>query len=119
MTEMSRRPWWKKKLWAVALALWLAVAYPLSLWPVAYMVGRGWLTVAAVKTAYAPVLIAADALRPHPGIGLAPPDESGRRKYIPLPDADPWPRPVASAAESYLDTVQWFDGLGRRHAASD
>lgn len=112
----ARLPWWKKKRWGAALALWLAVAYPLSLGPIAYMVGRGWLPVAQIQGVYAPLLVAADYFRPHPGIGLAPNGEGGM-KYIPLPDPDPSPRPVEAAAEGYLDAVEWFAALGQRHAA--
>ena len=43
MTSPSVRPWWRKKRWRVALALWLAVAYPLSVGPISYAEGRGWM----------------------------------------------------------------------------
>ncbi len=33
MTSPAVRPRWKKKRWAAALGLWLAVAYPLSAGP--------------------------------------------------------------------------------------
>ena len=117
MTEP--KPWWKRKRWIAALVLWLVIAYPLSLWPVAYLVGRGWLPVTPVKAAYAPVSFVADALRPHPGIGLGPPHEDGTRPYIVLPDPDPWPRPVAAVAEGYLDVTEWFADLGRRHGGPE
>lgn len=42
MSEPARRPWWKRKRWWAAGALWLLVAYPLSVGPVVYAVGRGW-----------------------------------------------------------------------------
>ena len=42
MTSPSVRPWWKKKRSAAALALWLAVAYPLSVGPALYAAIRGW-----------------------------------------------------------------------------
>src|SRR5688500_11846166 len=35
----AMRSWWRKKRWVAGLAVWLVVAYPLSLWPVAYLVG--------------------------------------------------------------------------------
>lgn len=114
---MTPRPWWRKKRYAAALALWLIAAYPLSLWPIAYLVGRGWLPVTIVKAVYAPITIVADALRPHPGIGLGAPNEDGSRPYIVLPDPDPWPRPIASTAEGYLATAEWFADLGQRHAS--
>jgi hypothetical protein len=119
MPEPPGRPWWRRKwVWA-ALALWLAVAYPLSLGPVAYLVGRGWITKTQATAVYAPIIYGADSLRPHPGLGLGSPDEEGRRPYIVLPDPDPWPRPVASTAESYLRVVEWFAGLGERHATAN
>ncbi|MBA3315600.1 MAG: hypothetical protein M3552_16490 [Planctomycetota bacterium] len=115
----SQRPLWKRKCWIAAAVLCLVLWYPLSLWPVAYAVGRGWLAVTQVQALYLPILLAADALRPHPGIGLAPPDKDGKRRYIVLPDPDPSPEAVGAAAESYLNIVEWFDRLGKRHAASE
>ena len=117
--EKPKRPWWQKKRWWSAILLWIVLAYPLSLWPVAYLVGRGWLPVFAVKGAYAPVTAAAAALRPHPGIGLGPPGEDGRRPYIVLPDPDPSPRVVEATAEGYIAAAEWFANLGQQHAASD
>lgn len=119
MPSPPKHPLWKRKwVWA-ALALWLVVAYPLSLGPVAYMVGRGWVSKTQATAVYAPVIYGADALRPHPGLGLGAPDKDGRRPYIVLPDPDPWPKPVASTAESYLRFVERFVSLGERHAAAD
>jgi len=40
--EKLKCPWWLKKRWAVALALWLLVAYPLAGGPVFYGAHRGW-----------------------------------------------------------------------------
>jgi hypothetical protein len=42
-TETPKRPWWRKKRWATPLALWLLVAYPLSIGPAGYLSHRGWL----------------------------------------------------------------------------
>lgn len=54
MTASARRRWWKKKRWRVVLALWVAVAYPASLGPANYALGRGWLdTGPASRTAEA------------------------------------------------------------------
>ena len=117
MTEPVQTPWWKRKRWIAAMVVWLIVAYPLSIWPAGYLVGRGWLPVAQANVAYAPVIALADELRPHPGIGLGPANPDGTRRYIVLPDPDPWPRSVAATAESYLNIAEWFATLGKKHAA--
>jgi hypothetical protein len=117
MTDPPRKLFWKRKRWIAAVVVWLVVVYPLSVWPVAYAVGRGWLPITFVQAFYAPVLYGADALRPHPGIGLAPPDAEGRRAYIVLPDPSPWPRPIAQSAQAYLEAAEWFASLGKQHAA--
>lgn len=117
MAEPVRTPWWKRKRWIAAGVIWLGVAYPLSLWPAAYLVGRGWLPVTAANVGYAPVIALADTLRPHPGIGLGPAHPDGTRPYIVLPDPDPWPRQIARPAERYLMIAEWFATLGNKHAA--
>ncbi len=117
MAEPQRAPGWKRKRWIAAAAMWLVIAYPLSIWPAAYLVGRGWLPAATASVAYAPVIAVTEKLRPHPGIGLGPANPDGTRPYIVLPDPDPWPRPIASAAERYLESIEWFAGLGKKHAA--
>ena len=43
-SSQPRRPWWKKKRWAAALALWLAVAYPVSEGPYEYARVRRWIS---------------------------------------------------------------------------
>lgn len=43
MTDPARRPWWKKKRWVAALAVWLVVMYPLGAGPFRYALIRGWL----------------------------------------------------------------------------
>jgi len=117
LVESPRKPSLRRKRWIAAAVVWLVVVYPLSVLPVAYAVGRGWLPITLVQTFYAPVLYGADALRPHPGIGLAPPDAEGRRAYIVLPDPSPWPRPIAKSAQAYLEAAEWFASLGKEHAA--
>lgn len=58
MTDPTSRPWWKKRRWAAATALWLAVTYPLSFGPIGYCHVRGWLPVpvSALQTVYAPLI---------------------------------------------------------------
>ena len=52
------RPWWKKKRWVTALALWVAVAYPLSAGPATYCQVRGWFPWELNNAAYAPLALA-------------------------------------------------------------
>ena len=42
MTAPARRPWYRKKRWIAALAVWLLIAYPVSEGPVRYAEYRGW-----------------------------------------------------------------------------
>ena len=118
MTGEPRRPRWRRKRWAAALLLWLAAAYPLSLWPVAYAVSRGWLPVARLKAVYAPVLSAAEALAPRPTVGYDHMDD-GTARIVFVPDPDPPPWAVGVVAEGYLDVSEWFVALGRRHTGSE
>lgn len=53
------RPWWKKKRWRAALSLWLAIAYPATMFPAAYCTGRGWISGETYKAVYSPVRDAA------------------------------------------------------------
>lgn len=52
-----KRRWWRKKRWAAALALWLAlpILYPLSAGPAFYAVVRGWTDRTTFNAAYRPV----------------------------------------------------------------
>src|SRR5690606_14751489 len=56
MTE-PRNPWWKRKRWIAALALWLAlpVLYPFSAGPAEYAVQRGWVYRSVVGPYYRPL----------------------------------------------------------------
>lgn len=56
-SDTRQRPFWKRKRWIAAAALWLALpaAYPLSLGPAAYVCGRGWLSREAVTEIYGPL----------------------------------------------------------------
>ena len=40
--EQKKRPWWKKKRSAAALATWLVLAYPLSLPPLVWVGRHRW-----------------------------------------------------------------------------
>ncbi len=42
MPEPQRKPFWKRKRWIAAAALWLVIAYPMSLGPMNYADARGW-----------------------------------------------------------------------------
>jgi hypothetical protein len=48
------RPWYKRKRTGAALALWLLIAYPLSIGPLFYVAGRGWLPNQAAIVASGP-----------------------------------------------------------------
>lgn len=61
MTEPCRPRWKKKRWWAAALAVWLFVAYPLSVGPVAYVMERGWITQATAEAYARPIEAADDA----------------------------------------------------------
>lgn len=113
-TDAPRRPWWRKKRWVAAGLLWLPIAYALSYGPASYAVGRGWLG-GGVRAAYAPLVAAADALRPRPIYGCDVIDD-GSIVTVVAPDPDPPPRVVGAVAQGYVDYVEWFRGLGERHA---
>jgi hypothetical protein len=40
MTDAPQKPFWKRKRWIAAAVVWLLVAYPASLGPVAYVNAR-------------------------------------------------------------------------------
>lgn len=52
---MTRRAWWTRKRWWGALALWVMVAYPLSVGPLKYVNHRGWLVGRYWHFFYAPL----------------------------------------------------------------
>lgn len=49
------RPWWTKKRWHAAFALWLLLGYPLSAGPAVYCVDHWSLTGDLYDAAYKPV----------------------------------------------------------------
>lgn len=53
--EPKRRRWWSKKRWWAAVILAALAAYPASVGPAAYGVGRGWGDPAIFRTAYDPL----------------------------------------------------------------
>ena len=61
MNEDRCRPWWKRKRWAAAAVMWLVVAYPLSVGPVAYVMERGWISEATAEAYVWPIEVADDA----------------------------------------------------------
>jgi hypothetical protein len=97
-----RRPWWKRKRAWAAGALWLAVAYPLSMGPIWYCTERGWLSDPAVRTCVelyvAPLFATAEAM---------------------IYAAEAVPRLVRLALDGFDAYGTWWVELGRRHTASD
>ncbi len=57
----ARRPWWKKKRWVAAMALWVVVAYLLSVGPARYALARGWISGAASDIYMRPAIDSMDA----------------------------------------------------------
>ncbi|MGC1275161.1 MAG: hypothetical protein WBC44_15765 [Planctomycetaceae bacterium] len=55
-----RRPLWMRKRWIAVAALLLASAYPASIAPLAYAVGRGWLEESVLEVYSRPVYEAVD-----------------------------------------------------------
>lgn len=57
MDVPPRKPWWKRKRWIAAIALWLAlpVLYPFSVGPAEYAVQRGWVYSSVVAPYYRPL----------------------------------------------------------------
>lgn len=50
-----KRPWWRKKRWWAVGLLWLAVAYPVSIGPAAYLAVRGVASYETYNTIYRPM----------------------------------------------------------------
>jgi len=115
MTESPRKTWWKRKRLIAAILVWLVIAYPLSLWPAAYLAGRGWLPLVALKDVYAPVIALANHVAPPPVYRLERPRRGGTLLYIEA-DSDPLPYPTGVVARRYLDLARWFKGHGATHA---
>jgi hypothetical protein len=59
----ARRPWWRKKRWAAALALWLPLLYAASAGPVSYAVGRAWVRPQTALALYRPVAAPIEEIR--------------------------------------------------------
>ena len=69
------------KRWAAALTLWLLLAYPLSIGPLNYAQGRGWIEPsanAAMQTFYGPLTYVATSETPLGDLVLAYADWFGR-----------------------------------------
>jgi hypothetical protein len=49
MTNEPPKPFWKRKRWIAVAVLWLMVAYPASVGPVAYANARGWLSASVIS----------------------------------------------------------------------
>ena len=83
----------------------MLVAYPLSLGPVLYCVGRGWIRSDTVlfDTVYWPIQQVVNSVPV---------------KLNPQAEATPWwEDPYASAVDGYWDLMKWFGRIGRRHRA--
>lgn len=82
-------PRWNRKRWALPALSLIAAAYVSGAGPVAYAVGRGWLTVGTYEACYAPLGLLFD---PRDGLlsGMLP----------------------------YDDFVEWCHEVGRRHRGS-
>ena len=91
MSSPARRPWWKKKRWAVVALLVVIAGYPACVAPFFYAVGRGWV----------PGWAAGVYLRPILGVVGEP--------------------GVSAAASLFQDYAQWWGDFGDRHrrAASE
>jgi hypothetical protein len=57
-----KRTWYRRKRTWAAIALWLVIAYPLSVGPAFYGMGRGWLPIKQTSALYGPSYFAASAL---------------------------------------------------------
>jgi hypothetical protein len=55
MVATAHNSWRIRRRWLAALALWFVIAYPISVGPAHYCVGRGWLPVRVLK-AYSPLV---------------------------------------------------------------
>ena len=95
--DKMARPWWRKKRWWALSVLWLLIAYPVSLWPLSYAIGRGWLPATTRSDVYGPIISATEGLDPRPVYGVFPADD---------------------AAEGYFAIADWFTNRGREHADS-
>jgi hypothetical protein len=88
----ERKPFWKRKRWMAAAALWLLLAYPLSCGPLNYAAQRGWLP---------------DWSYPVTDVLYAPLNQLNARHS--------W---IAERA-GFHAYLLWWIGLGRRHAVPD
>jgi hypothetical protein len=104
--DKPRRAWYRgKRTWA-ALALWLLVAYPLSIGPAEYCVERGWLAGSAAS-------YRAPAFRLLPRYGEPPPSVQMGTDWVQFfPEPNPWTRP-------FYQYVDWCGDLGRLHRWGD
>jgi hypothetical protein len=50
--EKPKRPWWKKKRWWPAFAIWLVMAYFASEGPMFYLLARGWFPKGLAQAVY-------------------------------------------------------------------
>ncbi len=69
MTD-ARKPWWKRKRWHIAAALWLSlpILYPLSMGPAFYAWYSDWISDDVIVVFYSPI---AEAQKRSPAIDAA------------------------------------------------
>jgi hypothetical protein len=68
--NLPPRPFYKRKRWIAAGVHWLGIAYPLSLGPLFYAAGNGWIRRATIDSLLIP--IEATIGLPEPNAGLTP-----------------------------------------------
>lgn len=122
MNDQPHKPRWKRKRWIVMVLLWLAIAYPLSLGPAFYALGRQWLPpTSLIESAYAPILAGVQTANEYGQTVVAVielPDDEGKLVQREFHQKPSWPlAAVATLAESYWNYVTWCGELGTQHAS--
>lgn len=100
-SEVGRPIWKTVRRWAAVILL-LAIGYPLSLGPVFYCLGRGWIppSLVPLDTFYWPIKKAVNAASAWQWSGEESPW---------------WEEAAARGVNRYSDFIRWFGHIGRRH----
>lgn len=122
MGDPSPKPRWKRKRWIAAGLLWLAIAYPLSLGPIFYAIGRQWLPPnSLIESAYAPIFAALQTANEYGQTAVAVVelrDAKGQPVQREFQQKPSWPLAAAATlAEAYWNYVTWCGELGTQHAS--